>query len=157
MLRRPVESDLGAPGYQLPFPPDRAASWHLADHAHRHIEHQPRFRIVRLAEAHQLGVKLGAHLAREQVRPTHVRGLAEVSEAVADETLGQLGAREKALDRATSVSGVATSGEGGDVLQGGRVLLRRGQYLAAETAGTRMKAGPAMTLPVSSSTLARAI
>lgn len=141
----------------MPFPLDGAAGWHLADHTDGHVEDESRFGIEGLAETHHFGVEFGSHFAGQEVRPSDVGRLTEVDEAVVDELLGGLGTGEEALDGAATVGGVASFGEGRDVLQGGGVLLGRGEDLLAEGAGTRVQTRLAMSLPVGASALARAV
>lgn len=154
---RRVQVDLGAPGHQLPLPLHRPARGHLAHHANGHVEHQPRVRVVRLAQSDHLRVQFRAHLPREQVGPADVGGLAEVDETVRDELLGRLGAREETLDGAPPVERVAAFRQCGDVLERDGVLLRRGQHLFAQAAGTGVQAGPPVTLPVRPSALPRTV
>jgi len=123
-----VQVHLDALVHHVPLPLHRSRAGHLAQHAHGHVQHIPRVRVVRLA---QLSERLQL---RVDVSPLGVHRFAlHVAAAAPHELVGQFDARKIALDRPAAVRQVTAPGDrrqplGAPVVRPDRVHDGRAQH-----------------------------
>uniref|UniRef100_A0A182U255 Uncharacterized protein n=1 Tax=Anopheles melas TaxID=34690 RepID=A0A182U255_9DIPT len=156
---RAAQLQLRAPRHQLPLPLDGGcrAAGRLRHHADRDVEQHLRVGLVLGAELQQLRVQLRSHLGRQQVRPAHVRHLAQALEALLDERVGPLRAAEQYSNNTSPLRQVAPAREHAQVAERVRVVLARGQHQPAQGGHPRVQAGLPVPLPVRPAALARAV
>uniref|UniRef100_A0A182IK94 Uncharacterized protein n=1 Tax=Anopheles atroparvus TaxID=41427 RepID=A0A182IK94_ANOAO len=157
---RAAQLELGAARHQLALPLDRTgrrAARRLRHHADRHVQQHLGVGLVLGGELQQLRVELRAHLGRQQVRPAHVRHLAQALEALLDERVGRLRAAEQYSNNTSPLRQVAPAGERAQVAQRVRVVLARRQHQPAQGGHPRVQASLPVPLPVRPPALARAV
>lgn len=155
-----VQVQLDAFVHQVPFPLHRPRARHFALHAHGHVEHEPRVRIVRLAQPFERVLQLRPVDDAAAVRPFGVGRVAlqhVVVAAAPDELVGQLDAGEVTLDRAPSVGQVTAPADGGQPLNAPVVRLDRVNNRLAQRSGAPVQARLPVVLPVRPSATLRAI
>lgn len=148
-----VQVTLDALVHHVPFPLYRSRTGHLTLHAHRYVQHEPRVRVVRLAQLFQC-VQF-----RIDVRPLGVHRLAlhVVVPAAPHELVGQFDAREMALDSATAVRQVTAPRDRGQPLDASVVGFDGVRDRRAQCGRSPVQARFPMVLPVSSPATSRTV
>uniref|UniRef100_A0A182LRV3 Uncharacterized protein n=1 Tax=Anopheles culicifacies TaxID=139723 RepID=A0A182LRV3_9DIPT len=106
---------------------------------------------------YSLRVQLRTHLGRQQIRPAHVRHLAQALEALLDEGVGAFRAAEQYSNNTSPLRQVAPARERTQVPERVRVILARGQHQPTQGGHPRVQAGLPVSLPVRPAALARAV